>query len=151
MTVWKMIDGWHYEVSDQGQVRNTRTGRILKPMWTGPIGKQYAAVRLCANGSYTDYKIHVLVCEAFHGNRPLGLWALHRDDDTNNNTAQNLYWGTPEDNAETKAKRMPNASVANAIRQRRAAGEKGRALAKEYGISEQMVCAIFKGRCYDHT
>lgn len=35
---------------------------------------------------------------------------------------------------------------ATAIRERRAAGERGRALAAEFGVSEQLVCDIAKGR-----
>lgn len=37
---------------------------------------------------------------------------------------------------------------ADTIRRRRAAGESGRALAAEFGISEQLVCDIFNGRRY---
>ena len=149
MSIWKKVPGWPYEVSDLGLVRRIGKTAPLKPMWTGQKRKQYAAVRLCMGQQQVDFKVHRLVCELFHGPCPPGMWALHKDDDTKNNSAANVYWGTPEDNAETMAKRNYIASVAATIRSRRAAGEKGRALAAEYGISEQMVCGIYKGRNYD--
>lgn len=46
-----------------------------------------------------NYKIHRLVCEAFHGqptnDRPV---VIHIDEDATNNRPENLKWGTQKEN-----------------------------------------------------
>jgi hypothetical protein len=119
-------------------------------MRTGQKRKQYSTVVLSVAGKGKRYKVHQLVCELFHGAKPAGKVVCHFDDDTLNNAAANLYWGTLSENARDAAKRRPTAAVAAEIRQRRAAGEKGSTLAREYGVSPQLVCDIAKGRCYGY-
>ena len=47
--------------------------------------------------------VHVMVCEAFHGPAPEDKpFALHRDDDPDNNVPSNLRWGTKQDNADDR-------------------------------------------------
>lgn len=49
-----------------------------------------------------SYKVHQLVCEAFHGARPLingkPAVCMHLDENTANNRADNLAWGTQKQN-----------------------------------------------------
>lgn len=40
-----------------------------------------------------------LVLEAFVGPRPIGAWALHDNDVSDDDRLENLYWGTPRQNA----------------------------------------------------
>lgn len=140
-----------YEVSSHGRVRNRKTGRVLKPMWTGLKRKQYATVRF-GKGSSADRKVHHLVLEAFVGPRPPGGIARHLDDDATNNRADNLRWGSYGDNS---ADAVYNGAVwslkvspedAERIAIRRRAGESGKALAAEFGVSQQTICDIYKGR-----
>jgi len=45
------------------------------------------------------YKVHRLVCEAFHGVQPEGLpVVMHIDENAANNRADNLKWGTQKEN-----------------------------------------------------
>ncbi len=45
------------------------------------------------------FKIHQLVCEAFHGPKPSPKHiVLHLDEDPSNNTPINLRWGTRKEN-----------------------------------------------------
>lgn len=77
---------------------------------------------------------------------------MHIDDNPRNNRADNLRWGTMQDNARDMARKgrggtqVLTAEAGAELRTRRAAGERGRALAAEYCISEQRVCDIYKGR-----
>lgn len=106
---WKPIPGYPaYEVSDQGEVRSLppslgrkRTqGKILKHII---MRDRDHYVGLYCGGSQPDLrKVAVLVLEAFSGPRPEGHYACHRDDDGDNNTLDNLYWGTPLDNERDK-------------------------------------------------
>ena len=48
---------------------------------------------------YGNLKIHRLVCEAFHGEQPNGRSVVvHVDEDSKNNRADNLKWGTQKEN-----------------------------------------------------
>ena len=148
--IWKVVEVFpKYEVSDQGRVR--RGERVLKPMWTGAKRKQYATVRLSTD-PIQDRKVHHLVLQAFVGPRPPGLVARHLDDDTRNNAAINLAWGAqPQNKADsihngTDANIKLSPQLAAVVKVRRESGETGKALAAEYGASQQTICDIFKGR-----
>ena len=67
--MWKPIPGVAYEVSDFGLVRNTKTDRVLAPMWSGNKRKKYATVLL----NKKQRKVHHLVLEVFVGPRPKGM------------------------------------------------------------------------------
>jgi hypothetical protein len=46
-----------------------------------------------------NYKVHRLICEAFHGPPPFdGAIVLHLDEDATNNRPENLKWGTMKEN-----------------------------------------------------
>jgi hypothetical protein len=151
---WELVPGdYPYEVSDRGRVRNLRTGHVLTPMMTGSRrpSAQRAKVRVSTNPR-VDLEVGALVLTMFHGPRPDGAVVMHRDDDPTNNCISNLCWATPTGNARDMARkgrggnqRLGPEQVAE-IRRRRAAGERGRALALEYGVSEQRICDIVKGR-----
>jgi hypothetical protein len=113
---WSTIPGYsRYEVSNVGRVRsigrvivrNTRwggvgeckiKGRVRSISWSSG-DRLYAVVTLVGDNDLPKtIFVHVLVCMTFHGPRPAGMWALHRDDNVKNNTPDNLYWGTPKQN-----------------------------------------------------
>jgi hypothetical protein len=101
---WKPVKGFPYEVSNYGEVRraspqrNTYVGRLLK-LYTDKDG--YKLVRLSKNGITYDKKVHTLVCEAWHGDKPSSKHQVRHfpDHDKSNNTPGNLIWGTALDNA----------------------------------------------------
>ena len=54
-------------------------------------------------GLKRTFKIHRLVCEAFHGPAPEGQnIVMHIDDDPTNNTPENLKWATQKENLNAK-------------------------------------------------
>lgn len=89
-----------YSVSNLGNVRNDKTGKILKPL---DSGKGYVKVRLF-KGSHKDYDhiaIHRLVAFAFPeicGEYSEGLQVDHINTVRNDNRAVNLRWVTPTEN-----------------------------------------------------
>ena len=150
MEQWRKIPEYNYEVSNHGQVRNRLNHRILKYMMTGSRSKR-AKVRLLTKPR-VDRDVAHLVLEIFKGYRPIGAVAMHLDDDPTNNHIDNLRWATPRDNAKDMARKKRGGSQKLGvqdvvdIRQRRMSGERGRLLAAEYGVSEQRICDIIKGR-----
>ena len=148
-----MVEVWHgikdhplYEVSNYGNVRNRKTSHVLTPMWNGR-----AKVRLSTKPRI-DRDVAHLVAEYFIGSRPIGYVIMHLDDNPKNNRVTNLKWGTHRDNSRDMASKgrggfqVLSAEVVAEIRARRSSGERGRVLAIEYGVSEQRVCDILKGR-----
>lgn len=98
MERWRKVEGWPYSVSDQGRVRNDRTGYILKPMMRGGCKtSRYPHVSLC-NGVEVSFAIHALVLTAFRGPCPEGMQGCHKDGSRDNNQLSNLRWGTPKEN-----------------------------------------------------
>lgn len=88
---WKdIIDYPNYEVSDHGQVRNIRTGRVLK----SELVKGYPRVVLSKNNNIKPFMVHKLVAEAFHSYDHEGLQVNHIDGNKLNNCTDNLEWVT---------------------------------------------------------
>ena len=118
---WKPIPGYSgsYEVSSRGRVRSLprldsrghrRSGGYLKP---SPVGRepQHLRVTLHKNGVKECIYLHRVVALAFIPN-PKGLpYVLHGDDDPGNNTAENLRWGTHQDNMNDMKNRSRHVSA----------------------------------------
>lgn len=104
---WKDIPGFEgrYQVSDEGQVRNPRTGLVLKPrpdkdgyllvtLWSGSPTKQF------------DGKVHRLVLEAFVGPAPADKPECdHRNRVRDDNRLSNLRWASVSTNRSNVAPR----------------------------------------------
>lgn len=96
MEIWKkVIQNYEYEVSDKGQVRNSRTGRVLKQEITN---RGYRRVILRVNGKPKHFQVHRLVYEAFNGNITEGYQIDHIDGNPSNNNLENLKVATPYEN-----------------------------------------------------
>ena len=107
MAQWQLIDGFDYEVSDLGQVRNLHTGHVLKP-YDNCTG--YKKVSLRKDGKTHRLYVHRLVAMAFvEGYSEENNTVDHIDACRSNNTAGNLQWMTLEDNVK-KAHQQHKAS-----------------------------------------
>lgn len=78
-----------YEVSDAGQVRNKRTGRILKQF---DNGRDSMFVTLRDGGRQHSKSVRRLVAVAFLGDPMNDDVAIPLDGDHSNNRADNLAW-----------------------------------------------------------
>lgn len=66
-------------------------GDIVTGAWDG---KRYIIVH-----KGKTYKVHRLICEAFHGPPPFeGAVCMHLDENSRNNRPGNLKWGTQKEN-----------------------------------------------------
>lgn len=94
---WKDIVGFSkYEVSNLGQIRNKKTGRILKQAHqnTG-----YTIVSLRRDGRTISHSVHRLVMEAFEPRPDADKYDVnHKDWDKTNNHLDNLEWTTRQEN-----------------------------------------------------
>lgn len=87
-----------YEVNRRGDVFSLKTGTVLTPV---AEDSGHLVVRLWGPGMKwpRSFLVHHLVLEAFVEKRPGALLGLHRDDNPLHNAPENLYWGTPSQNA----------------------------------------------------
>lgn len=90
---WKDVVGYDiYEVSNLGNIRNKKTGKILKPVHQ-PSG--YTIVCLRKDGKNNTESVRRVVMNAF---RPIQnsnkFDIIHKDNNKQNNELSNLQWVT---------------------------------------------------------
>lgn len=171
---WNVIADWpDYAVSDDGRVKRltTRTcakaGTILRQSWRGGSKREarYLAVDLSRPGvKKRTISVHVLVAEAFLGERPHGMVPNHEDGDRSNNRASNLKWTTQAANvkhaydlglADARGERNGQAVLTEAdvisIRQTYV-GRRGQqaAMARQYGVSDATIRDVVRGKTWSH-
>lgn len=90
--VWKKNPTYeNYDVSNFGEIRNSKTGRLRK---TSISCKGYEMVILFKNGKRKNCSVHRLVAETFIPN-PNNLPEVnHKDEIKTNNFVDNLEWCT---------------------------------------------------------
>lgn len=168
---WRVIHDFpNYAVSNHGRVMrltsrtNAKAGGILAQCWRSG----YLAVDLCRPGEGRDGRRtmagHVLVCSAFHGPRPDGMVANHRDGDRCFNGARNLEWLTQRENIydgwergtnRCRGEGHGNATLTDAqaleIRRLAARGEMtNRAIATQFDSTESVVGRITSRKSWRH-
>lgn len=164
--IWRDIPGYEgrYQASDHGRIRSldqlVRCGnggkgtRLCKGRVLRPAGQQSDPhLRVTLGNKAPSALVHVLVALTFIGPRPEGCDVRHLDGDPQNNRADNLAYGTRRENildvyrTGRPWRKLTTDQVLD-IRNRLAAGEKGRVLAHEYGVKEACISAIKTGRTY---
>jgi hypothetical protein len=162
---WRPVPGHlGYDVSDLGRIRSWRgPGRskhfLSEPLIRKPVADKWGVQRVMVwkKGKYVNIVVHQAVAKAFIGPRPRDREVCHWDGNASNNRLRNLRWGTRSDNAKDAVRhgtspalktRKLTLAQAEEIRTRRNRGEKGRALAKEFGVDPAAICLIHRGRTY---
>jgi hypothetical protein len=107
--LWKIIDVCeNYEVSSFGNIRNYKTGRILKQAKKGG----YCSVGL-SNKNTKSYSVHQLVAKAFIPNPQNKLQVNHLDKNGFNNNFKNLEWVTNKENSIHRSKNIKQTTNQN--------------------------------------
>lgn len=89
---WRSVPDFPtYEVSNDGQVRNAKNGRIKKQR----LDTENRPVVTLSRGGYVCPKmVHRLVADAFLGQLPAGFETCHEDGQKENNSLANLRYDT---------------------------------------------------------
>lgn len=134
-----------YEVSSEGRIRNSKTGRILK---TFPNPKGYEQLTLRRDKQQLTRPVHRLVADSFYDGEHEGLDVNHIDGNKKNNRVVNLEWCTRKENTihafknglaksarSMKVKCIETGEVFNSMRE----------CAKALGFSQTMMTDYFNG------
>lgn len=96
MTKWKRINDFTtYSVSENGTVRNDKTGNDLKPMLST---SGYLYVHLVRDKKKHTKYLHRLVCQAFLEQQPDHIQVDHINGIKTDNRLSNLRWVTISQN-----------------------------------------------------
>ena len=117
---WRPVVGAEsrYEVSNLGRVKSLKrivycgmrngkpsfrslTEKVLKPS-QDQHGYAQVLIASAEGEKFRTKKVHHLVAAAFLGPKPKGTWVLHGPNGRNDNSALNLYYGTPKQNMTDK-------------------------------------------------
>lgn len=98
---WKVIPGFeNYEVNDLSQVKNKKTGRVLK------LTKTYMA-GVCRNNKQESKLCYQLALLTFFQTVPRMETVDHIDENRSNNNIQNLQWSSKSENSRKSNKVKP--------------------------------------------
>lgn len=98
MSEWRKIiingEETNYSVSDDGQVKNDITEKILSLT----LQQGYQHITITVNKKQKNLRVHRLVAIAFIPNPENKPYVNHIDGDRKNNKVANLEWVTPQEN-----------------------------------------------------
>lgn len=173
--IWKPVLGYEglYEVSNLGRVKSlfriVRSGehyltvreKILPATITRTGSVIYYRVQLSKGGKKKPRLVANLVCEAFHGPRPVGMECCHKNEISTDNRACNLEWGTrmQNENMPLRRKRIKDKWDSGNFNHLKkpvlqisrdgitiAVYESIRAAMRATGVKDVHICACCKGR-----
>ena len=106
-TKWTPVDG--YEICRDGTIishKHNWRGYGSRAIEWADDKTGYPVVRMVdEDGKRKKFKVHRLVCRAFHGEPPSEHHEVrHLDGNPLNNRAENLAWGTRSENAQDRVK-----------------------------------------------
>lgn len=160
METWKDVVGYvgFYEVSDHGQIRSAKTGRLKK--FTNDRQKRRPFVGLWRDNKIRVIYPHKAVLEAFVGPRPQGMEACHNNGNPFDNRLENLRWDTPRNNqldrikhgTSNRGERCAAAKLTEAqVRAILADTRLQRIIAAEYGVLQNTISRIKSGKRWKHV
>jgi hypothetical protein len=95
-----MIDDDRYEVSDEGEIRNVETGRVLKQR----DSNGYRTCYITRDGRTSCYMVHRVVAKAFVPMIEGKNVVDHVNRDKTDNTVQNLRWTDTSQNNRNRSR-----------------------------------------------
>lgn len=142
----KVRDNPAYEVSDEGRVRNAKTGRILKTQ-VNPNGYEHLTLR--KDNKQVAARVHRLVADAFYDGDHTGLDINHDDGNKLNNRLSNLVVCTHKENIDHAFRtglKKPSRQIKIRVIETGEVYESIRACARAMGLDQSMICQSMVGK-----
>lgn len=96
---WRDVQGWPYQVSDEGHVYSERRQIILSPYWNQT--RTYRVVDLRKDGERRQAYVHRLILESFYPEQDTKeTEAHHQNSDSTDNRISNLEWIEKDEHAD---------------------------------------------------
>ena len=112
METYKIIEGFeNYSVSDLGNVKNNKTGSIMKQH----VQEGYKRLNINLNKKQYKKYVHVLVASEFIPNPENKKCVDHIDNCKTNNNISNLRWATHTENRQNSSVSKNNASGSKGV------------------------------------
>lgn len=155
--LWKVIDGFDYEVSECGEVRRIGKEKSL----SASVSTGYLRVTLTRGGKQHKKYVHRLVLEAFVGQPKEGQVACHNDGNAMNNLATNLRWDTQAENladrklhgthcdGENNGRAKLTAADVKQVRERLNAKESRSSIARFFNVTPSLISQIARGKAWN--
>lgn len=158
MEKWAVIPGYpKYQVSNLGNVLGPRG---LRKHVLDKNGYPYFSISL-SNGTCKNFWIHKLVCQMFNGPKPFeSAQALHRNGIKTDVRAENLYWGSHQQNmddmvrqgassvGERHGKAVLTWDIIREIRKQHSEGISKIELARKFLVSPQNIGYIIRHKTW---
>lgn len=127
----------------------TELGDEWKEMCPSKNDEGYYQIRFINGNKKRSIKLHILILELFGPNKPNNkMYALHKNDDKNNNSLDNLYWGSRRDNEIDKITNGIDRHTKlkiddiNSIRKRYNDGESQYSIAETLNVNQSSISRI---------
>lgn len=150
---WKPIKGYeNYEVSNDGEVRIVKSGKLKIPQETNT---GYYQVLLWVGKKAKGFLLHRLVAEAFIDNPDNLPQVNHKDGNKANNSVNNLEWISVSDNLKHAYKNHLKIASNQKLTleevryiKKNPEALTRRELAERFKVSYWTICNIFQGKCF---
>lgn len=170
--IWRDVVEYEglYMVSSEGRVKSVaRTDcagrKVYERILKSSVAGRYPSVSLCKNSKAKTHSVHILVANAFLGNRPDGYVIAHWDGDVNNSRLSNLRYTTPSENESDKVRhgtrffargeknghaKLSEQNVFEILHRHCVLKETQSALAREFGVHQSSISHIKRGAHWKH-
>ncbi|CUX20118.1 MULTISPECIES: NUMOD4 domain-containing protein [Agrobacterium tumefaciens complex] len=175
---WKPIPGFEdsYEASTHGRIRSldrivtfaaserqpAHTKRLRGKILRRSFTKGYPSVSLYRGSVRTQKMVHAIIADTFLGPRPPGALACHGNGIRTECDVDNIYWGTPQDNADDRRRHgnnRPGSQHANSKLHERdiskirrlASSVTQKSLAERFGVSQSTISSIINNASWRHV
>jgi hypothetical protein len=157
------IPGWGdlYLAGSDGRIYSLHSG-TPKPLRPGVGSSGYEHVMFSRNGVAHPNLVHIRIAEAFHGTRPPGAEASHRNGNQRDNRPDNLLWESRPKNLRRRyehgthdrglnnSRSVMTPEQLQWVRWRISEGGTNKVVAKEVGVSTTTISRIRSGKRYAH-
>lgn len=135
-----------YEASENGDIRNSKTGRILK---TNVNQKGYMQVCLRKDKRQVTRSVHRLIADAFYDGEHSTLDVNHKDGIKHNNHISNLEFCTRKENirhAFDTGLKKPSRQKKVRVVETDVIYESIRECARQIGVDQSIICQCLNGK-----